>query len=203
MALPNVFFITGTSSGFGRELVIQLSGQGHKVIATARNLDKIEDFKELTNVFILQLDVASPEADIARVVQEAIAIHGYVTHVINNAGYGLFGCVEEPSLEQAKAQFDVNYWGALTVTREFLPHFRARVEGAKYIAAISSTCGIESLVATSYYCATKFAMEASFESLKLETQHLGIQVVLIEPGWVISLFSIALMSQILPHEHLE
>ena len=183
MTLPNVFFITGTSSGFGRELVQQLSAQNHNVIATARNLDKIKDFDDLPNVTILQLDVSDSEEEIGYVVDQALGIHGYVTHIINNAGYGLSGCVEEPSIDQAKRQFDVNYWGAVSVTRKFLPHLRTRTEGDKCVVAVSSAYAFQTQLATSYYCATKAAMEMSFEALKMETQHLGIKVLLIEPGW--------------------
>lgn len=92
MTLPNVFFITGTSTGFGRELVLELNTQGHKVIATARNLDKIRDFEQLENVDILKLDISSSQEEIANVVNNAISIHGHVTHLINNAAYSVAGC---------------------------------------------------------------------------------------------------------------
>ncbi|TIC08020.1 putative short-chain oxidoreductase [Wallemia mellicola] len=183
METPNVFLITGTSTGFGRELVLQLNAQGHKVIATARNLEKIRDFEQLEHVSILKLDISSPHEEVERVVQEAIKTHGYVTHLINNAAYGVYGCVEEVTLDQARKQFETNYWGTIKVTDAILPHFRTRKEGEKFITTVSSLIGITTVPYISFYCASKFAIEATFEALRLETQHLGIKVLLIEPGY--------------------
>ncbi|TIA90815.1 hypothetical protein E3P99_01374 [Wallemia hederae] len=181
MSSQNVFFITGTSTGFGRELVHQLSAKGEKVIATARNTDKIKDFEQLENVSTMKLDLNSSEEEIASVVRDAIKIHGHVTHLVNNAAFSVSGCVEEVPISQAKHQFDANYWGTLAVTNAFLPHFRSRKSG--FIATISSLVGISVFPYVSYYCASKFAIEASYEALKLETAHLGIKVLLIEPGY--------------------
>lgn len=184
MSLPNVFFITGTSTGFGRELVLQLNAKGEKVIATARNTDKIKDLEQLEHVSTMKLDLNSNEQEICAVVRDAIKVHGHVTHLINNAAYSVSGCVEEVPVSQAKQQFDANYWGTISLTNAFLPHFRGRTSGEKFIATVSSLVGVSVFPYVSYYCASKFAIEASFEALKLETQHLGIKVLLIEPGWV-------------------
>ncbi|TIB67722.1 hypothetical protein E3P77_01436 [Wallemia ichthyophaga] len=183
MSLPNVFFITGTSTGFGRELVLQLNARKEKVIATARNTDKIKDFEQLEHVSIMKLDLNSNEEEIISVVRDALKIHGHVTHLVNNAAYSVAGCVEEVPLAQSKKQFDANYWGTIALTNAFLPHFRGRTSGEKFIATISSLVGITTMPFVSYYCASKFAIEASFEALKLETAHLGIKVLLIEPGY--------------------
>lgn len=182
MSLPNVFFITGTSTGFGRELVLQLNALGEKVIATARNIDKIKDLEQLEHVSNLKLDLNSGEDDIKAVVNDAIKIYGHVTHLVNNAAMSVFGCIEEVPIADAKYQFDTNYWGTISLTNAFLPHFRERKTGEKFIATISSAVGIVAYPSVSYYCASKFAIEATFEALKLETQHLGIKVLLIEPG---------------------
>ncbi|TIB26120.1 hypothetical protein E3P86_04159 [Wallemia ichthyophaga] len=182
MSLPNVFFITGTATGFGRELVLQLNALQQKVIATDRTIDGIKDYEQLEHVSIMKLDLNSEEEEIASIVRDAIKIHGHVTHLINNGAYSVNGCMEEVSLTDAKNEFNVNYWGTIKVTNAFLPHFRGRTSGEKFITTFSSIAGIQSWPYYGYYCASKHAIEASFEALKLETKHLGIKVLLIEPG---------------------
>ena len=176
-----VFFITGCSQGFGRELAIVLNEAGHKVIASARNIDKIKDLGELANVSTLQLDIGDKKENIEKKVQEAIGIHGYVTHLVNNAGYSAEGAFEEVSENEARLQFEVNVWGTINVTNAFLPHFRSRKSG--FIATISSLVGIVSFPGLPWYCSTKFALEGLFEALKAEVAHLGIKVLLINPGY--------------------
>ena len=176
-----VFFITGTSTGFGRELTIALNEAGHKVIASARNIDKIKDLGELANVSTLQLDIGDKKETIEKKAQEAIGIHGYVTHLVNNAGYALDGTFEEAESEEARLQYEVNVWGTVNVTNAFLPHFRSRKSG--FIATISSLVGIVSFPGLPWYCSTKFALEGLFEALKAEVAHLGIKVLLINPGY--------------------
>ena len=176
-----VFFITGTSTGFGRELTIALNEAGHKVIASARNIDKIKDLGELANVSTLQLDIGDKKENIEKKAQEAIGIHGYVTHLVNNAGYALDGTFEEAESEEARLQYEVNVWGTVNVTNAFLPHFRSRKSG--FIATISSIGGIVSFPGVGWYCSTKFALEGLFEALKTEVAHLGIKVLLINPGY--------------------
>ena len=176
-----VFFITGCSQGFGRELAIVLNEAGHKVIASARNIDKIKDLGELANVSTLQLDIGDKKENIEKKAQEAIGIHGYVTHLVNNAGYSAEGAFEEVSENEARLQFEVNVWGTINVTNAFLPHFRSRKSG--FIATISSLVGIVSFPGLPWYCSTKFALEGLFEALKAEVAHLGIKVLLINPGY--------------------
>ena len=176
-----VFFITGCSQGFGRELAIVLNEAGHKVIASARNIDKIKDLGELANVSTLQLDIGDKKENIEKKAQEAIGIHGYVTHLVNNAGYSAEGAFEEVSENEARLQFEVNVWGTINVTNAFLPHFRSRKSG--FIATISSIGGIVSFPGVGWYCSTKFALEGLFEALKTEVAHLGIKVLLINPGY--------------------
>ncbi|TIB31728.1 hypothetical protein E3P84_02863 [Wallemia ichthyophaga] len=131
----------------------------------------------------MKLDLNSDEEEIAGIVRDAIKIHGHVTHLINNGAYSVNGCMEEVSLTDAKNEFNVNYWGTIKVTNAFLPHFRGRTSGEKFITTFSSIAGIQSWPYYGYYCASKHAIEASFEALKLETKHLGIKVLLIEPGY--------------------
>ena len=176
-----VFFITGTSTGFGRELTVALNEAGHKVIASARNIDKIKVLGELPNVSTLQLDIGDKKEIIEERAQEAIDAYGHVTHLINNAGYSAEGAFEEVSENEARQQFEVNFWGTVNVTNAFLPHFRSRKSG--FIATISSIGGIISFPGAGWYCSTKFALEGSFEALKTEVAHLGIKVMLINPGY--------------------
>ena len=176
-----VFFITGCSQGFGRELTIALNEAGHQVIASARNIDKIKDLGELPNVSTLQLDIGDKKEIIEEKAQEAIDVYGHVTHLINNAGYSAEGAFEEVSDDEAKRQFEVNFWGTVNVTNAFLPHFRSRKSG--FIATISSIGGIVSFPGVGWYCSTKFALEGLFEALKTEVAHLGIKVLLINPGY--------------------
>ena len=175
-----VFFITGTSTGFGRELTIALNEAGHQVVASARNIDKIKDLGELPNVSTLQLDIGDKKEIIEKKAQEAIDVYGHVTHLINNAGYSAEGAFEEASDDEARQQFKVNFWGTVNVTNAFLPHFRSRKSG--FIATISSIGGIVSFPGIPWYCSSKFALEGLFEALKTEVAHLGIKVLLINPG---------------------
>ncbi|TIB90077.1 hypothetical protein E3Q19_02852 [Wallemia mellicola] len=167
MEKPDLFLITGTSTGFGSGLVLQLNAQGRKVIATARNVEKIRDFEQLEHMSILKLDISSSQEEVARIVQGAIKIHGYVTHLMNNAAYG-------NNFKQIIGYFKV--------TDAILPHFRTRKEGDKFISNIiidrNNYCPVYS-----FYCATKFAIKATFEALKSETQHLGNKVLLIKPEY--------------------
>ena len=138
-------------------------------------LEKIRDFEQLEHVSILKLDISSPQEEVARVVQEAIKTHGYVTHLVNNATYAAYGCIEEVTLDQARKQIETNYWGTIKVTDAILPHFRTRKAGEKFITTISSLIGITTVPYISFYCASKFAIEATFEALRSETRHLGIK----------------------------
>ncbi|TIB56839.1 hypothetical protein E3P78_04187, partial [Wallemia ichthyophaga] len=172
-----------TATGFGRELVLQLNALKQKVIATDRTIDGIKDYEQLEHVSIMKLDLNSDEEEIAGIVRDAIKIHGHVTHLINNAAYSVTGCVEEVPLSIAQREFNVNYWGTIKVTNSFLPHFRGRTSGEKFILTVSSIVGINVWPYFSYYAASKYAIEASFEALKMETQHLGIKVLMVEPGY--------------------
>jgi len=183
MATPSsqTLFITGASSGIGRETVKYFSQQGWQVAATMRKPENETELDKLPGVKLFRLDVQD-EASIESAVPEAIQAFGRIDVLVNNAGYGLWGPFETASPEQIKKQFDTNVFGLMNVTRAMLPHFRAN-RGGKIIN-ISSMGGIITLPLYSLYHSTKFAVEGFSESLHYELEPLGIEVKLIEPGGI-------------------
>jgi len=174
-----VWFITGCSTGFGRELVKHVLGRGYKVVVTARDTDAIDDFGIEANALLLALDVTSPKQVIAAVAA-AEARFGHIDVLVNNAGIGYFAAVEEGEDEQVRLMFDVNVFGLAEMTRAILPGMRKRGAGA--IINMSSIGGLKSFPALGYYNATKFAVEGLSEALRLEVEPLGLKVMLVEPS---------------------
>ncbi|MGI8495779.1 MAG: oxidoreductase, partial [Pyrinomonadaceae bacterium] len=176
-----VWFITGSSSGFGRELAEQVLERGGKVVATARNVNDVEDFvkKYPETARAVKLDVTEAD-EIKSAVEKAVEEFGRIDVLVNNAGYGLGGGIEEPSEEQIRRQFETNVFGAIRVMRAALPFMREQKSG--HILNISSIGGFRSGPSVGYYTATKFALEALSESLAGEVEHLGIKVTIVEPG---------------------
>ncbi len=176
-----VWFITGSSTGFGRELAEQALERGYKVALTARNVDTladvIEKYPETARAF--KLDVTDT-ADITNAVNGALKEFGTIDFLVNNAGYGLGGGIEEPSIEQIRNQYETNVFGPINMMREVLPHMRSNKSG--HILNISSVVGITAWPSTGYYSSTKFALEALSEALAGEVVHLGIKVTIVEPG---------------------
>jgi NAD(P)-dependent dehydrogenase (short-subunit alcohol dehydrogenase family) len=173
-----VWLITGCSSGFGKELVTQLSAKGEQVIATARNIDSLK-YTDAANVLKLKLDVTNA-ADIKNVVDTSIAKFGRIDVLINNAGYGQGGALEEVSDEAIRAQFETNVFGVINLTKAVLPHMRK--QGSGTIQVLSSIAGLISSAGFGIYNASKFALEGLFEAVAAEVAHLNIKVTLIEPG---------------------
>ncbi len=178
---PQTWFITGVSTGFGRELAKLLLEQGHIVAGTARRPEDVAAFASLApgRAHAFRLDLTEPDT-IAPVVAQVIEQLGHVEVVVNNAGYGTAGAVEEVTDEQIRRQMEVNFFGALAVMRAFLPHLRARRRG--WILNLSSIAGVIANPGLGLYCASKFALEAVSEALAKEVAPLGIKVVIIEPG---------------------
>ncbi len=176
-----VWFITGSSTGFGRELAEQALAKGYKVAATARKMETIEDLVEKypETARAIRLDVTNAE-DIKTSVAKAVEEFGKIDVLVNNAGYGLGGGIEEPSEEQIRRQFETNVFGVIAVMREVLPIMREQKSG--HILNLSSIGGFRSGPSVGYYTATKFALEALSESLAKELEHLGIKVTIVEPG---------------------
>lgn len=175
--------ITGASSGFGEATARRFAAAGWNVAATMRDIARSPDFAGLDNVAVLPLDVTDP-ASIEAAVSAAIARFGALDVVVNNAGYGLFGVFEATPDDAIRAQFEVNLFGVMAVTRAVLPHFRARRAGV--FVNISSGAGAFTLPAISLYAASKFALEGFSEALDYEVSGLGIAVKIVEPGGVTS-----------------
>jgi NAD(P)-dependent dehydrogenase (short-subunit alcohol dehydrogenase family) len=180
MADSKVWFITGCSKGFGRIWAEAALERGDKVVATARDASTLEPLAERhgDDVLALALDVHDMNADYAA-VEQAHDKFGRLDVVVNNAGYGLFGTVEEVSPEQARDQIETNLFGALWVTKAALPIMRK--QGSGHIIQVSSIGGVTAFAGIGMYHASKWALEAFSQSLSLEVADLGIAVTLIEP----------------------
>ena len=181
MSEKKVWFITGTSAGIGRALAETALEKGYKVVATARKPEVLQDLAEKypDTVLTLKLDVTD-KSDIAKAIDKTIEKFGKIDVVVNNAGYGLVGAIEEPSDEQIRAQFETNVFGVLNVVREVLPVLRDQKSG--HIINVSSGLGFFAYPSYGYCSATKFAVQGLSEALSKETEHLGIKVTIAEPG---------------------
>ncbi len=177
MAKPSlVFLVTGCSSGIGRAIAAGASADGHRVFATARRRDSIAN---LPGVETLALDVTDSSA-IRAAVAQVLAQAGRIDVLVNNAGYGQMGTVEDVPLAKWRAEFDVNVFGTIEVTQAVLPPMRQAKSGT--IVMIGSIGGRISYPFGGPYCASKFALEAISDALRLEVRPFGIRVVMIEPG---------------------
>ena len=178
---PKIWFITGASRGFGRVWTEAALQRGDKVAATARKLASIADLTQKygDNVLPLELDVTNPE-QVKTAVAQAHAHFGRLDVVLNNAGYSLVGTIEEASLDDIRALYETNVFGAVSVVQVALPLLRA--QGSGHILGISSGVGLVATPVIGYYCSTKWAFEAIHESLAAEVAPFGIKVTIIEPG---------------------
>ena len=176
-----VWFITGTSRGFGREWAIAALERGDKVAATARDTASLDDLVERFGDALLpiRLDVTDRDADFAA-VKEAHGHFGRLDIVVNNAGYGQFGFVEELSEQEARDQIETNVFGALWITQAALPYLRAQRSG--HIIQVSSIGGISAFPLVGIYHASKWALEGFSQALAQEVAPFGVHVTLIEPG---------------------
>ena len=177
------WFITGTSQGIGLVLVKQLLAQGYNVVATARNVDSVKKaVGSSSDQFLpLQMNLISEES-VKEAVNSAIEKFGSIEYLVNNAGYGLIGGIEESSDLEVRANFDVNVFGLLNVTRAILPHMRSEKSG--HVINLSSVFGLIAGAGWGIYCGTKFAVEGISEALAQEVEPFGIKVTIIEPGYV-------------------
>lgn len=179
--MSKTIFITGASRGFGRIWTEAFLKRGDKVIATARNTKDLESIKQQygDNVLTLPLDVNDRQAAFDAIAK-AKAHFGNIDVVINNAGYGLVGTIEETEEQQARDQIETNVFGLLWVTQAALPVMRAQGHG--HIIQVSSVLGIATLPVLGIYNATKFAVEGLSETLAAEVKDFGINVTLVEPN---------------------
>jgi len=176
-----VWFITGTSRGFGRVWAEAALQRGDKVAATARTLADVADLTERFGDSVLPLALDVTDVDqVRQAVAQAHAHFGRLDVVLNNAGYSLVGTVEEAGEADVRAEFDTNYFGTLRVIQAALPLLRQ--QGSGHILGVSSTVGLVAFPIIGSYCASKWAFEALHESLAQEVKAFGIKVTLIEPG---------------------
>ena len=198
--MSKVVLITGASAGLGREAAILLGRQGHTVYAGARRVERMADMADTADladvadeagggagmagragggVIPVEMDVTRAE-DNERVVSRIIEDEGRIDVLVNNAGFGLYGPVEDVPIDDARYQFEVNLFGLAHLTQLVLPHMRAQASGR--IVNVSSMVGKVFTPMGAWYIATKHALEGWSDCLRLETARFGIQVVLIQPG---------------------
>jgi NAD(P)-dependent dehydrogenase (short-subunit alcohol dehydrogenase family) len=177
---PKIWFITGTSKGFGRIWAEAALQRGDKVAATARDAGTLADLVDTYGdaVLPMTLDVTD-KATVDAAVGRAHEHFGRLDVVVNNAGYGLFGTIEEVTEDQARAEFETNLFGALWVTKASLPYLRE--QGSGHIIQVSSIGGVNAFPGLGLYHASKWALEGFTQSLRAEVEGFGIKVTLIEP----------------------
>ncbi|MGL4610701.1 MAG: oxidoreductase [Trueperaceae bacterium] len=176
--MKKIALVTGASSGIGKATVEQLLKDGYSVYATARRVDRLKEL-EAKGSSILELDVTN-DASMQAAVNDIIRKSGRIDVLINNAGYGSYGALEDVPMEEAKRQFEVNVFGLARLTQLVLPYMRTQKSGK--IVNISSIGGKIYEPLGAWYHATKFAVEGLSDSLRLELKPFGIDVIIIEPG---------------------
>jgi NAD(P)-dependent dehydrogenase (short-subunit alcohol dehydrogenase family) len=176
-----VWFISGCSTGFGRELARLVLEQGQRAVITARGRDRIADLAAIAPDRALALDLdVTDQSQITAAVEAAETHFGRVDILVNNAGYGYQTSVEEGEEPRIRAQFDTNVFGLFALTRAVLPILRRQKSG--HIINITSVGGLIGFHASGYYSATKHAIEGWSDALKAEVEPLGLQVTCVEPG---------------------
>ena len=176
-----VWLITGSSTGLGRALAQAVLERGYHLVATARQPEQLKELSDRypNRVTTIALDVTNAQS-IQQAVEAALNAYNRIDVLVNNAGYGTVGAIEEVNDDDIRRQFDTNLFGAINVTRAVLPTLREQRSG--HILNISSANGISAFAGVGIYSATKFALEAISEALAQEVKPLGIKVTIIEPG---------------------
>ncbi|GKW24182.1 short-chain dehydrogenase/reductase [Pectobacterium carotovorum subsp. carotovorum] len=175
-----VILVTGASSGIGEATALRLKASGHTIYAAARRIERMQKLAD-ADIRVLPLDVTD-SVSVQTVVDTIIAECGRIDVLVNNAGYGSYGTVEEVSPEEGRAQFEVNVFGAVRLTQLVMPHMRAQRSGT--VMNITSMGGKIYTPLGAWYHGTKFALEAISDCLRLEVEPFGIDVVVIEPGGI-------------------
>ena len=178
--MTKVILITGASSGIGFDAAASLARQGHRVYAAARRVDRMEPLKEL-GVVPLQMDVTD-EASMEAGVRTVLAAEGRIDVLVNNAGYGYFGAIENVSMEEARRQLEVNVFGLARLCQLVLPSMRE--QGSGRIVNTSSVAGKTVLYFGGWYHVSKYSVEALSDALRMELKPFGIDVSMIEPGGI-------------------
>jgi len=176
-----IWLITGISSGLGKALAESVIQKGDFVIGTFRKQFQVDEFNEKysNNAFSILLDITDEES-IKRNVKQLIAKFGRIDVLVNNAGVGFVGAIEETSMEEVRKVFEANFFGTLKLTQAILPYMRNKKNG--HIVQISSHGGIKAFAGFGIYNASKFALEGFSEALVQEVEPLGIKVTIVEPG---------------------
>lgn len=187
--MKKVILITGASSGMGKQAAKQLISEGHIVYTVARRIDEMNELKELGG-HPIKMDVTI-ESDTENVVNTIIAEQGRIDVLWNNAGYGLYGSVEDVSIDDARNQFEVNVFGMAAMTRKVVPHMRKALSGT--IINTSSMGGKMYFPMGAWYHASKHAVEGLSDCLRLELKGFNIKVVVLEPGFIATEFGSVLM----------
>lgn len=182
--MKKVILITGASSGIGKVTAQQLIKEGHTVYAVARKVEKMKDLEE-QGAFVLKMDI-TVDSDIQNVVDKVIADQRKIDVLINNAGYAVYGAMEDTSIEDARRQFEVNLFGLARITQLVLPTMRKQQSGT--IINMSSMGGKMYIPFGSWYHGTKHALEGWSDCLRTELKQFGIKVVIIEPGGIATEF---------------
>ena len=179
--MEKVWLITGCSTGFGRELAKYILSQGYKAAVAARNTDDVKDIiaGHENNAVAIKLDVTKKE-EIKEAVEKTIQKFGRIDVLVNNAGIGYFGAIEESEDAAVRNMFDINVFGLANMIQETLPVMRAQKSG--HIVNIASIGGLVGFPAVGFYNATKFAVDGLSESLAKETASLGIKVTIVAPS---------------------
>ena len=182
--MEKVAVVTGTSSGIGFETALALAREGYYTYATMRDTAKSDKIKELgqkenLNIDVLELDV-DDENSVKTAIQKILDQKQRIDVLVNNAGWGLWGCVEDVSIDEFKAQFDTNFFSIIRLIQEVGPTMRK--QGSGKIINISSVAGRIGFPASPAYISSKFALEGLSESLRLEMAPFGVDVIIIEPG---------------------
>lgn len=175
-----IIIITGASSGIGYQTAELLAKQGHKVYGAARRVEKIEPLRNL-GVIPLKMDITQ-EDSIDEAVKIVINEEGRIDVLVNNAGYGSYGAIEDVNMDEVRKQFDVNLFGLASLTRKVLPYMRDQKNGL--VVNISSMGGRVTTYFGAWYHATKYALEAFSDALRMEVRDFGINVTIIEPGGI-------------------
>lgn len=175
-----VILITGASSGIGYETALRLALQGHKVYAAARRYSLMQDLSD-EGVTPLKLDVTD-EASMVACVSHILKVEGHIDVLINNAGYGYFGAIENVTMEEARRQIEVNVFGLARLCQLVLPSMRERGKGR--IINTASVAGRAALYFGGWYNVSKFSVEAFSDALRMEMEPFGVDVVMIEPGGI-------------------
>jgi NAD(P)-dependent dehydrogenase (short-subunit alcohol dehydrogenase family) len=186
-----VALVTGSSSGIGYETALLLARHGFDTFATMRNMNKSKEIREVSKrenlpLRVMQLDV-NDDKSVADAINNILNEKKSIEVVVNNAGYGLMGSVEDSSLDEIKAQFETNFFGAIRVMKEVIPIMRKQKTGT--IVNVSSVAGRIGFPMGSAYVSSKFALEGLSESMAYELKQFGIKIILIEPGVINTKFA--------------